>query len=150
MSLQWCQPRRRDPDEWSEHIHDSEPECLESVESLSEPSLNAERDHLINPRHNHPGPISAESQDLRWFRVDLLRETGGVKPIVQHRRVLPEELIESEIGIDTDRRHRHLALGLAAEQYVRAEKDRIAHADRLTTELAEHDCRARPNEALPI
>ena len=42
--------------------------------------LNAEGHHLVQPRHNHPGPISAEPQDLR--RADAAANAASASPLI--------------------------------------------------------------------
>lgn len=81
-------------------------------------------------------------QHLGWFGVDLLGEALRVQSIVQDRGVLPEELIQSEIGVDVDRRDSQLPLRFGPAEHVGSEEDRVAEADRLLTELGEHDRRA--------
>ncbi|WP_300344361.1 hypothetical protein [Nesterenkonia sp.] len=101
---------------------------------------------MIQPRGHHARSVPAQAQDLGRLGVDLLGKPLRVEPVMQDRRVLPEELIEREVGINVDRGESDETFGFGAEQHVRTDEDRIAEADRLVPELAKHDRGPGPDE----
>ena len=105
-------------------------------------ALDGEGDQLVQPRQQPPGSIPAQVQYLGRFGVHLSREVVGVEAVVQDRGVLPEELIQRHVGVDVDRRIGDPPLGFDAEQHARPQQHRVAKADGLLSELAEHDGRA--------
>lgn len=99
--------------------------------------VQAERDELIQPRHQMPGALLAQVQYLSGLAIAGFEVVGSVEMIENLTGVLPVELINQVTTIDVDGRHRDPSLGFAAAQHIRCENYDIAGANSLLAELAE-------------
>ncbi|WP_293787915.1 hypothetical protein, partial [uncultured Aeromicrobium sp.] len=119
-------------------VHDREPQRLHAMEPHPV-AIETEGDHLIQPRHQRPGMVLAETDDLSRLSESLLHKPRRIQPVVQDARVLPERLIDHIVGICVDRRHGDVPLGFRAAQQVRAQENYVTREHRLRSELAEQD-----------
>ncbi|MFC5123097.1 hypothetical protein ACFPRL_06540 [Pseudoclavibacter helvolus] len=113
---------------------------------VHEVPIDAERDKLVQPRHQHPSSILAETQDLCGLGVEGVGELLGVEPVLEKRGVLPAHLVEDVVGVEIDGRDRDLAFRRRPCQHVRAKQDHVTGSDGLLTELAEDKRGAFPDD----
>jgi hypothetical protein len=90
----------------SKNIKDREQQGLCPLEPFRRRSVGAERDQLIEPRHQQPGTIRPKPKHLSWISEVSLHESLSVEPIGERRRVLAEHLIDQEVTIEIERRSR--------------------------------------------
>ena len=72
-ALRAALPYRRDLHERSDHVSDSEPQCLHAMEMMRESAIDAARDEFVQPRHQHAGAVFAKPEHLRGFAVESLQ-----------------------------------------------------------------------------
>lgn len=88
------------------------PQRLHPVEPLPIGTIDAERNKFVQPGHQHPGSVFTETKHLRRFGVDRVGEPLRVETVTENIGVLPEQLIEQEIGVGVDRGDRDVAFRL--------------------------------------
>ncbi len=116
------------------------------METLPVDAIDAERDEFIQPGHQHPRPILAEAKYLRRFGVNRVSEPLRIETVPEHIGVLPEQLIEQEVGVGVDRRDRDVAFRLRPAQHVRAQQHHVTGPDWSFPKFAEQDRRPRPDD----
>lgn len=136
---------RRDLDERRDHMGDLEPERLHPQVVPHWVPVDAEPHHLIEPRHQHPCPVFAEAQNLRWLGVDRLGEPLCVESIMEKRGVLPEQLVKHIVGVEIESGDTDVPLGFAAAEHICTKQHDVARFDRLLSELAKQECGAVAN-----
>src|SRR5690625_2090011 len=137
-----------DTDERRDLVDDRVPERLHPMETLPVDAIDAERDEFIQPGHQHPRPILAEAKYLRRFGVDRVSEPLRIETVPEHIGVLPEQLIEQEVGVGVDRRDRDVAFRLRPAQHVRAQQHHVTGPDWSFPKFAEQDRRDRKSTRL--
>src|SRR5699024_1639310 len=125
---------------------DTEQQRLHPAEPLWRRSIEAERDQLVQPRHQHSRAIFTDVEYLRGLGVQLLSEVSRIEPVSQDRCVLPEHLVYDVVSIEVDRCDGDRAFGLAPAQRVRSQCDDVTNCDRFLTELAQQNRRAVADE----
>lgn len=130
---------RRRLDERDQDIEHGEQESLRPVEPLGSWAVDAQRHELVQPRHQHSGPLLAQVHHLRRLGVDGLRELLCMESVRQHGRVLPEHLVDDVVRVEVHRRDSDVSLGFATAQGVAGECHHVTEGDGSLAELAEHD-----------
>lgn len=138
-------PHRGDLDERDHHIQHGAQQRLHPIEPFGEVTVQAQRHQLVQPRHQVPGTILPEVEDLRRVGVPGLHETVRVEAISQERHVMPKDLIHNVIGVQVQSRHRDRAFRLAPAQRVGVQQDHVASTDGLLSERAVQDSRPGPD-----
>src|SRR5699024_7891832 len=81
-------------------VQDTEQQRLHPAEPLWRRSIEAERDQLVQPRHQHSRAIFTDVEYLRGLGVQLLSEVSRIEPVSQDRCVLPEHLVDDVVSIE--------------------------------------------------
>ncbi|WP_186369019.1 hypothetical protein [Rothia kristinae] len=115
------------------------PQRLHPMKPLPVMPVDAECDELVQPGHQHSRAVFPEPEHLGGFGVDRVGEPLRVKAVAEDVGVLPEQLIEQEVGVGVDRSDCDMPLRFRRAQHVRAEQHHVTGPHRALAELAEQD-----------
>lgn len=132
--------------EWHDDIEHREEQRLCPEEPFRLRPVHAEGNELIQPRHDHPGPILADPDNLRGCRVMGIEEVAGVVTVAELRSELPEDLIDHIVTVEVDRGRHNAAFRFCTAECVGSEENDIADLHMPRAELTEQQGAATAND----